>query len=269
MKDKPLTLSIVIPAFNEEKHLRACLDAIAKQTSLPDEVIVVDNNSTDKTVEIAKSYPFVRVVHEPKQGIVFARDRGFNAATCDLIGRIDADSHLFPGWVHYVRRFYGEQHHRDHALTGGGIIYNLRFPRLAGWIQGQIAFRVNRLLMGHYILFGTNMVIPKQVWDSVKASVCHHLDQHEDLDLAIHVTRSGYTITYRESLRVGLKVRRVRSERRELLENMMWWPHTLRRHGRWTWVFGWLGAVILYSLSPVINITEYVARLLGRKPLEE
>ncbi|MES2971260.1 MAG: glycosyltransferase family A protein [Patescibacteria group bacterium] len=266
---KTLTLSIVIPAFNEEKHLKACLDAIAKQTSPPDEVIVVDNNSTDRTVEIAKTYEFVTIIQEPKQGIVFARDSGFNAAKCDLIGRIDADSLLFPGWVHYVKRFYSEEHHKDHALTGGGIIYNLRFPRFAGWVQGQIAFRINRLLLGHYILFGTNMVIPKHLWDETKTLVCHYLDQHEDLDLAIHVNSLGYPITYRESLRVGLKVRRVRSNRRELLENMMWWPHTLKRHGRWTWVFGWLGAVLLYALSPIINLVEYVARVFGRKPLEE
>ena len=55
-----LTLSIVIPVFNEQRYIKACLDSIAAQTVKPDEVIVVDNNSTDKTVQIAKKYKFDR-----------------------------------------------------------------------------------------------------------------------------------------------------------------------------------------------------------------
>ena len=55
MAQKALTLSIVIPVFNEERYIKACLDSIAAQTVKLDEVIVVDNNSTDKTVLIAKN----------------------------------------------------------------------------------------------------------------------------------------------------------------------------------------------------------------------
>ena len=59
---KNFSLSIIIPVYNEESHLRQCLDAIAKQIEKPDEVIVVDNNSTDETVQIAKSFSFVKVL---------------------------------------------------------------------------------------------------------------------------------------------------------------------------------------------------------------
>src|SRR5579885_2998873 len=97
-----LTLSIVIPVYNEEHHIKACLDAIATQTVKPDEVIVVDNNCTDNTVKIAKTYSFVKVVPEPVQGRTAARNCGFNTATCDIIGRIDADSILLPNWVERV-----------------------------------------------------------------------------------------------------------------------------------------------------------------------
>src|SRR5437868_10767389 len=99
MSNKPLTLSIVIPAYNEENYLKACLDSVAKQSLKPDEVIVVDNNSTDRTVEIAKRYKFVKVLYEKRQHQVFAQATGFNAAKGEILGRIDADSILSPDWA--------------------------------------------------------------------------------------------------------------------------------------------------------------------------
>lgn len=269
MPTNNLSLSIVIPAYNEENHLKSCLDAIAKQTEKPDEVIVVDNNSTDRTVEIAEAYAFVTVIKESKQGVVFARDKGFNRAASQIIGRIDADSILPPGWVRYVKRFYSKPDHSNHALTGGCYFYNVRLPQFAGWMQGQIAFRMNRLLMGHYILFGSNMAMPKTIWNDVKSLVCHDNQIHEDLDLAIHAHQAGYVITYREGLKVGIKMRRVRSNRHELWQNNMLWPNTLRRHGRWTWVIGWLGAVWLFINVPIVMGAEKLARLFGRAPIDD
>jgi len=246
---KALTLSIIIPSYNEEHHLRACLDAIAAQTVPPDEVIVVDNNSTDRTGAIAHGYSFVKVVTEPKQGRVFARSAGFNAATSDILGRIDADTVIGGDWVACVKQFFSDPKNAEHGLSGGCYFYNVRFGRFFGWWQGQIAFRVNYLLLGHYPLFGSNAAIPAKLWQKVKKEACFDLDIHEDLDLAIHWHRAGFPITYHDSLKVGIKMRRVFEDRDELWQNMMWWPNTLKKHGLRTWVFGWLGAVILYAIS--------------------
>lgn len=246
-----------------------CLDAVAAQTVPPEEVIVVDNNSSDETVKLARQYSFVTVVTEPKQGVLWARNSGFDAAKNAIICRIDADTVLPPDWIAYVKRFYTDPTHTDHTLTGGAYFYNVRLPRLNGWVQGQIAFRANRLLLGHYITYGSNMALPAKVWRAVRNEVCTTPHIHEDLDLAIHLHRAGYTIDYRENLRVGVKMRRVRSNRAELWENMMWWPRTLRWHGKKTWIFGWLGAVILYVFSPVVSLIEQVARIIRAKPLDE
>lgn len=265
MPQKLQSISIVIPAYNEEHHLKACLDAIKKQTVKPAEVIVVDNNSTDNTASTVMRYPFVTLLHEKKQGVVFARDRGFNAAKGKIIGRIDADTVLPADWVARVAEFYSDAENTERSLTGGGYPINLRLPHFWGWVQGQIAFRINRVLLGHYILFGSNMAIPKRVWQNVKGSVCDDTDVHEDLDLAIHTHRAGYKIVYQESLRVGGVARRLLTDREQLWDNAMLWPRTLRRHGIWTWVFGWLGAFLLWALSPVLLVVEYTARFTGRR----
>jgi len=269
MTNKALTVSIVIPAYNEENHLAACLDAIAAQTVAPDEVIVVDNNSTDKTVAVARQYPFVRILKAKKQGPLWARNKGFDSARSDILGRIDADTILPPDWVARIRAFYKAAEHANFALTGGCYFYNVRLPRFASWVQGQVVFRVNRLLLGHYITYGSNMAVPKKLWLAIRDKVCFRDDIHEDLDLSVHLHRAGYQISYDESIKVGVKMRRVRSTRRDLWANLMLWPQTLRVHGRWTWVFGWFGAFLLYALFPVVLVGEGLARVFGRTPLPE
>ncbi len=269
MSKNNLSLSIIIPAYNEQNHLKACLDAIAGQSIKPDEVIVVDNNSSDNTAEIARSYSFVTLLSEKRQGVVFARDRGFDAAKSDIIGRIDADTILPLDWVARVKDFFKNPKHKTHALTGGCYFYNIRLPRFQGWLQGQVAFRFNRFLMGHYILFGSNMAMSRALWQAVKSDVCHDLDVHEDLDLAIHLDRLEHDITYRDTLKVGTKMRRVRSERSGLWHNLLLWPRTLRRHGKKAWVFGLMGAAVIYAVAPFENLFEKIARLFARPPLDE
>src|SRR5437868_5512986 len=99
-----MNVSIVIPVYNEADRLADCLEAIARQTVRPLEVIVVDNNSTDNTLEVAERYSFVTLLNEPKQGVVHARNTGFNAVTADIIGRIDADTILPADWVAQIEK---------------------------------------------------------------------------------------------------------------------------------------------------------------------
>lgn len=257
-----IRISIIIPAYNEERYLAACLDSVAAQTVKPYEVIVVDNNSTDNTAKIAERYPFVKLLHEPRQGIVHARNVGFDHAKGDILARTDADARLPRDWLESVQHFYGYPEHASMGLTGHGRPHNLPFSKALGWLQAWIAIRVNRLLLGHYIFFGSNMAIPRPTWSAVRKELCLRTDIHEDLDLAIHTHRSGYEIAYREWLEVTIRAARVVSNRKELLGNLMMWPRTLKLHHIRTWVFGWLGAMLLYLLSFPLFV---VAKLAGSK----
>lgn len=93
-----MKISIVIPAYNEEKYLARTLQSIQNQSIAPDEVIVVDNNSTDKTAAIAKEFG-ATVVHEKQQGNVFALKKALDSATCEIIASTDADSQLPKDWI--------------------------------------------------------------------------------------------------------------------------------------------------------------------------
>ena len=103
------TLSVVVPAYNEQDSLGECLGRLTGQLDSITEIIVVDNNSTDGTRAIADDYarrfPAVTVLHEAQQGLVFARNAGLDAASCDAIARIDSDTRVPPHWARTIVEF--------------------------------------------------------------------------------------------------------------------------------------------------------------------
>ena len=97
-----IMVSFVVPAFNEEKLLPACLAAIRDEiarTSCPAEIIVVDTASQDRTAAVAAAVPGVLVVYESRKGLVHARRAGCQAARGLLVANIDADTLIPPGWL--------------------------------------------------------------------------------------------------------------------------------------------------------------------------
>ncbi|MDQ3488601.1 MAG: glycosyltransferase family 2 protein [Acidobacteriota bacterium] len=83
------TVSVVLPAYNEEQYIRAAVEDFAA-TGVVDEIIVVDNNSRDRTAEEARA-TVARVVQETSQGYGFALRRGLREATGDLIIMAEPD----------------------------------------------------------------------------------------------------------------------------------------------------------------------------------
>ena len=94
-----MKISVIIPAHNEEKYLRKTLEAILVQDYPDFEVIVVDNASTDRTSEIAKSFSGVKVLYEGNKGTMWACERGRKEAIGEIIVRMDADCLPEKDWL--------------------------------------------------------------------------------------------------------------------------------------------------------------------------
>jgi glycosyltransferase involved in cell wall biosynthesis len=206
MKSNALKLSIVIPAYNEEGHLTNCLNSIKTQTVKPAEVIVVDNNSTDKTVEIARRFKFVKVLTESKQGVFYARNKGFNSAKHPIIGRIDADSILNDDWVENVLNIF--QKSETQAATGPAHFYDMPLAPKNYIVDHVVKKPLYKFDKQFPFLFGTNMAIRKSAWDSIKPKVCDDKRIHEDIDLAIHLHKQQLKIVYSSKMKVGMSARR-------------------------------------------------------------
>lgn len=94
-----MKVSIIIPAYNEEKLLPRCLKSIlAAKLPRDYEIIVVNNASTDRTEEVAKNFPGVKVVNEKNKGVTKARQAGFGASSGDILVFFDADTIVPPWW---------------------------------------------------------------------------------------------------------------------------------------------------------------------------
>ncbi|HSW37070.1 MAG TPA: glycosyltransferase family A protein [Candidatus Saccharimonadales bacterium] len=263
-------VSIVIPVYNEAEPLEACLQAIAEQTVKPLEVIVVDNNSTDKSREVAQKFAFVRVINEKRQGIVFARNAGFDAVQGEIIGRIDADIRLPEGWVEHVQSFYAQATNQQLAWTGAGYFYNVPLPNLVSWTYRMLAFGLNWLLIGHCTLWGSNMAVRKDHWRQVRANIHLRTDIHEDLDLAMHLRANGIGIKYDSSIKTNARMGRVLTNRGQLWSYLQWWPRTLRVHGKWSWPIVWFfGAFLLYGATYILVFTDWLKSRLSNDSLPE
>ncbi|HSX09767.1 MAG TPA: glycosyltransferase family 2 protein [Candidatus Saccharimonadales bacterium] len=205
-------LSVVVPVYNEEKYLAACLDSLMAQTEQADEIIIVDNNSTDNSVEIAKRYP-VTIIHEKEQGMTPARNRGFNEAKYEIIARTDADTILPPGWVKRIKKAFLNKDLV--ALSGPASFYDL--PKIVNRTSHSKAISskfiksyntIVRQLLKHDCLYGPNYSIRKTAWNQIKDTVCMDDKKvHEDLDVAIHIAPLG-KIAFVNSLMVKTSVRR-------------------------------------------------------------
>ena len=99
--------SVIIPAYNEEKSIGRCLDSVTQQTLSREkyEIIVVNNDSQDKTKAIAQRYP-VKVVDEKKQGYVYALRRGCQEAKGKILVFTDADTIVPKDWLAKYQKVY-------------------------------------------------------------------------------------------------------------------------------------------------------------------
>ncbi|MGH7195306.1 MAG: glycosyltransferase family 2 protein [Candidatus Saccharimonadales bacterium] len=225
------SLTIVIPAYNEQTQLPGCLAAIAAQTEMPDEVIVVDNNSSDLTAAIARKFDFVTLISEPRQGLRFARNSGLNAARGQIIGRIDADTRLSPDWSATARRAMAGG--AVDALTGPCFYHDMPLANLSLILDN--ALRRSLFWLNRYpLLYGSNMVIKRSVWQALGHDLCTRGEFFEDLDMTIHLRTKNYRLQYWPRLVAGVSSRRLNDSPAAFAANMRLYGATFRAHGQFS-----------------------------------
>jgi glycosyltransferase involved in cell wall biosynthesis len=97
-----MKISLVIRTLNEEKNIGKCLTAVLSQTKLPDEILLVDNNSTDKTVALASEFQDrlnLKIINNLDPGYVSGLNVGVKEAQYDIIGFLSADCYPKKDWL--------------------------------------------------------------------------------------------------------------------------------------------------------------------------
>lgn len=185
-------ISVIIPAYNEEKYIGPCLESLTWQrTKWNFEVIVVDNNSTDNTKKIAESFKDklnIRVITEKNQGRGIARWRGFEEATGDFLFSSDADT-IFPDeWIERFMKYFKDE--KIVAVTSLCDIDGPRRKKIIFKFFQVLANEGHRIALGHYWLSGFSYAIRKDAY--IKAGkIDKSLDALDDIDLGNRVKKIG------------------------------------------------------------------------------
>ena len=109
-------VSVVVCAYNAERTMEPCLVSL-QQLNYPDyEVIVVNDGSTDRTLEIAERFPYARIISQPNKGLSAARNVGAEAATGEIVAYTDSDCVADPEWLAYM---VGTMERHGYVACGG------------------------------------------------------------------------------------------------------------------------------------------------------
>lgn len=211
-KNQSIPISFIIPTLNEERFLPTLLHSLAQQTDRHFEVIVVDGQSTDRTVAVARKFahdiPTLTVVECDRASLPYQRNTGAKHARYDWLAFVDADSILLPNFLDRVSVFVNTmkpkvftawcrpdtEHISDAVFT------------LLGNIMIELAIKFRRPLAP-----GPLTLIHRSVFDKIGGYDEQHAF-HEDMDLSLRLLKEGITLmTLKETLYV-LSLRRFRQQ---------------------------------------------------------
>lgn len=195
-----MKLSIVIPAYNEEKYIARCLQSVLAQIETLEkqrdiEIIVVNNASVDGTVEIVSQFAGVLLVDESERGLVKARQAGFMASSGDLIANVDADTKLPAGWIEKV---FGEFEKNEKLVAlSGPFIYThsswLSALLVAFWYRvGQLTHYLNQYILKRgAMLQGGNFILRRSALEKIGGYDTSIDFWGEDTDIATRISKVG------------------------------------------------------------------------------
>ncbi len=184
-----IKISAVIPCYNHGKTLHQAIDSILKQTIKVDEIIVVDDGSTDRhTREIVNNLDkrTARVILLENSGPSIARNKGISESQCEYVLLCDADDYYSPFFIEKALLFF-----QNDNLVAGVTCYQRLFGKSHG-IRKTSGGELKDFLS--FNRAGTNMLLKKSVWQETGGFDESMTQGYEDWEFWIRVTKSGYKI---------------------------------------------------------------------------
>ena len=237
-------ISVIVPFYNAADTLSLCLESLEAQEERPFEVILVDNNSTDRSASIAKNFTtrykgWYRCITEKKQGPTFARNAGAKQAGGDIIAFTDADCITHPNWLRSLAGNFdapnigavaGKTAAYEHktSLDKFHALYTLQ------GLKNDGIFSEFLILSGGFPT--ANLAVRKDIFEAINGFDESIKIYSEDYDLCARIYQSGYKIKYTNQVIVYHK-------------------HRTTLKGTWKQSYG-------FGSGHVINLKRHFSRLL-------
>jgi glycosyltransferase involved in cell wall biosynthesis len=197
-------ISVIIPTYNEEANITACLQSLCNQTISRDEyeIIVVDGNSKDCTCERAWEYAD-EVITQTSQKVGGARNDGVLRARGDIVATTDADCIIPPEWLETIKT--------DFELNDIVQLYGTVYPIEEGLkhkisLMGANTFaRIGYYTRALYYTLGCNTAFDKKAF--VKAGMYQCIDAGDDIEIALRMRKLG-RVMLDDRMKVGFSMRR-------------------------------------------------------------
>ena len=221
MNQPPITnhpfISVVIPAWNEEKYIRGALEGLENQTypKGPYEVIVVDNDSADDTGRIAEEYG-AKLVKDKFHGVAHARHTGYEVAKGEVFAGTDADSRPASDWLEKIAAHFDQ----DPSLVG---LTGPAYLSETGSLQSKFGyfifdkFQRFNFAIGKPTFSGFNFAVRRDAYKSVGGFDIHKVSA-EDVDLSFRLAKVG-KVKYFDDVKVFTSARRLKKNPLEFLRH--------------------------------------------------
>ncbi len=195
VKTEDLSVTAVIPCYNGSRFIGEAIEHMLNQTRAPDEVIVVDDGSTDGSYEIIRGYTQVKVIrHTRNLGLPAARNNAWQAARGDIIVYVDVDAYAESGLIENILAEYTSE-----KIGGvGGAGYEVRSDNAPNLWRGKYLSQNlgPERVENPEFLYGICSSYRKSVLQELGGFDPLFATNGEDVDLSIRVRQKGYTLVY-------------------------------------------------------------------------
>ena len=193
--DQPPRISVVICAYNAERTMDACLASLRNLRYPNYEVIVVNDGSTDRTLEITQRYPEVRLITQTNEGLSVARNVGAQCATGEIIAYTDSDCVVDPDWLTYLAYKFV---HSGFVAVGGPNLPPPEGARIPACVAaapgGPTHVLIDDEVAEH--IPGCNMAFLKTALDQIHGFDPIYRAAGDDVDLCWRLQNEGHPIGF-------------------------------------------------------------------------
>jgi len=187
-------ISFYIPCYNAESSIRECLDSVINQSYEIDEILVINDASTDKSIDIIKKYPVRIISHKENKGLAVCRNTAFREARNEFVASLDADCVASREWLAELMGCFTRE---DVAGAGGMLIERHALDLANRWRSVHMAQNWGRELVdGPRFLYGSNSIFKKSAIHSVGLYNEDFINNYEDIDISYRLYNNGFRLIY-------------------------------------------------------------------------